>query len=340
VVIRAAAGRQVDALVADLSSASAVAREAAVARLTVIGERAVSRLVAVAGADVAPPARAAALEALAAIGDARAIDVAADAAAASDPSVGLAAVGVLRGALKGVRGTAALDGLTRAALDGRRDLGVRAAAIDALATLAPATRTLLWKALAEDPRPEIRALVGGGRREPVAAQHDLASLADEVPDEPDAVRHAASRAPADTPLSTLQQLLERLREREAAAPEPRRGEWRSARAAVHLALARRHSRLGLYDLREWLQQAEGPLPVEAIAALEQVGDRSCLEPIAAAARSAALRGGTDDWWRTHLADAFAAIMAREHLTRRHAVIRRIDRRWGLPVPGPATPPGR
>ena len=40
-VIKASTGRQVDALIADLASPSAITRDGAVARLTVIGERAV-----------------------------------------------------------------------------------------------------------------------------------------------------------------------------------------------------------------------------------------------------------------------------------------------------------
>jgi len=33
------------------------------------------------------------------------------------------------------------------------------------------------------------------------------------------------------------------------------------------------------------------------------------------------------WWRRRLADAFQTIIARERLTRRHAVMRRIEKRW-------------
>ena len=42
---------------------------------------------------------------------------------------------------------------------------------------------------------------------------------------------------------------------------------------------------------------------------------------------------TDRWWRQHLADTFQAIVAREGLTRRHAVMKKIEKRWGgLPMP--------
>jgi hypothetical protein len=73
-------------------------------------------------------------------------------------------------------------------------------------------------------------------------------------------------------------------------------------------------------LRETLERAEGPLPVGFLAAAASVGDAACLEPIAAAWASAP---PDDHWWRDHLVDAFAAIVKREALTRRHPVLKRI-----------------
>ena len=61
----------------------------------------------------------------------------------------------------------------------------------------------------------------------------------------------------------------------------------------------RGSRLALYDLRDSLLETER-LPVAFLAALEEVGDASCLEPLAAA-YDASPRG-SDPWWRDHLAD--------------------------------------
>ena len=93
VVIRASSHQQIDALIRDLASSRDVARDAAVARLTVIGARAIERLTTLAG-DVAAasPARAAALRALEAIGDPRAID--AGLRAAEDTDEGIAAAGI------------------------------------------------------------------------------------------------------------------------------------------------------------------------------------------------------------------------------------------------------
>ena len=108
-----------------------------------------------------------------------------------------------------------------------------------------------------------------------------------------------------------------MREREGAEPAAARDQWRLARAAAHVALGHRGSRLALYDLRESLEAAKAPLPVEFLAALSLVGDASCLEAIAAAHAQ-----GEGRLVAPHLADAFYAIVAREKLTRRHAAMRR------------------
>jgi hypothetical protein len=100
--------------------------------------------------------------------------------------------------------------------------------------------------------------------------------------------------------------------------------WAAARGAAHLALAQRGSRLGLYDLRDSLAAAHGTLPLEFLNALSLVGDASCLEPIAVAyAKSSA----TDAVWRRGLQQAFASIVERHRITRRHAVLKKIAQRW-------------
>ena len=112
----------------------------------------------------------------------------------------------------------------------------------------------------------------------------------------------------------------------------RRAEWTRVRGRAHVALANRGSRIALYDLRESIEAAASPLPVEFLAALSTAGDASCLEAIAAAyvrATAAVLanqeQGG---WWRDHLAEAFSLIVRREGLTRRHAQVKKIEKRWG------------
>jgi hypothetical protein len=124
----------------------------------------------------------------------------------------------------------------------------------------------------------------------------------------------------------LLKIIERVRAREADEPAARRAEWTTARAAAHLALAERGSRLALYDLRESLNDT-ARLPVEFVAALSLVGDAGCLEAIAGAyARSSEAGRARDDWWRQHLADAFVTIVRREKMTKRHAVIKKIAKR--------------
>jgi hypothetical protein len=142
------------------------------------------------------------------------------------------------------------------------------------------------------------------------------------------VREAVVKAGDSAPLPLLRALIDRLREQEASEPAARRAEWIVVRAAVHAALARRASRLALYDVREALESTSGPLPVEFLTALSVLGDVSCLEAIAAAfARTTRVGPTGDDWWRRHLLGAFRAIVARERLTQRHAVMRKIFRKW-------------
>jgi HEAT repeat protein len=332
VVIKASSGRQIDGLVADLSSDRDVVREAAVARLTVIGTRAVDRLTALASDDRAPQAaRAAAFRTLDAIGDPRAVPVAARAMRSPSAPVAAAAAAVLRGFLRGPHGAEALDALTAQALDPSRDPAVRVAALDALADLEAETRAPVWDALAGDPDAAVRAALERHDSVASSARVDLDAAADgELPDDPDALRHLLAGAPASTPLARFQQVIDRVRAREAMEPPPRRAQWATARAAAHLALAARNSRLALYDLREWLDAAEGPLPVDAVAALEKIGDASCLEPIAAAyARSTAAGRPAHDWWRQHLAAAFRSIVKRERITRRHAAVKKIEAKWAV-----------
>jgi HEAT repeat protein len=343
VVIKASSAKHIQALIADLADPDGVTREAAVARLTVIGARAVEQLIALLesnspGSPGAPAhARAAALRALEGVGDPRALDPALDALDDPDERVSAAAASATRPFLRGVRGSVAVDRLTAVAVDTSRPGRVRAATVQTLGTLERSTLAPLWKALRDDPDPSVRALVASRASNASNISHRgtradeaLALLGDaaerELPDDPAAVRDALAHAGDAVALSRLHGIIEQVREREAAeAGAIRRGEWMRARAAAHVALANRGSRLAVYDLRESLESADAPLPVEFLAALALVGDRSCLEPIAAAYAHA--RDG-HAWWRQHLADAFRAIAARERITRRNAVMKKVEKRWG------------
>jgi hypothetical protein len=331
--IRASPGREIDALVADLSAADPITREAAVARLTVLGPRAVDKLTAVLESAAPGSARIAALQALEAIASPRGLDPALRAVDDRDRAVASAAVSMVRTFLRSARGADVTDRLTEIAVDAHRQPDVRLAAIDALSDLTSAELKPLWKVLARDSHPAVRARAQSAvSRQPAAATdplRDVTSAAEgTLPDDPVALGHAIAGAAGSIALPLLHHIVERIREREAAEPPGRRAQWTNARAAAHLALASRGSRLALYDLRESLERATAPLPVEFLAALSLVGNAGCLEAVAAAyAKSGGSSRAQTDWWRQHLASAFQTIVKRERLTRRHALMKKILKRW-------------
>jgi HEAT repeat protein len=305
----------------------------------VIGPRAIDRLVAVATSATEPVARAAAFAVLEAVGDPRALDPALHGLDDGDLTVAAAAVAVTSVFLRGARGAAVVDRLAALALDPTRPERLRVAALTALGGLSRAAMRPVLAALAGDQSAAIRKEAEAQRTTRAGAPNPPNSLEtltraaeDGLPDDPDTVRAAVVRAGATTPLPVLLRIVERVREREPAEPAGRRPAWTTARVAAHAALASRGSLLALYDMRELLEGATGPLPVEFLAALSHVGDASCLEAIAGAyARSSGSESGSDlaqhDWWRQHLADAFRAIVVREGLSRRHAVAKKVEKRW-------------
>ena len=331
--IRSSSARDIDALITDLSSERAVVRETALARLTVIGSRAVIHLTELAGSAAAPaPTRIAALRALEAIGDVRAIEAAGLALDDADKGIAVAAASILQRFLTGKKGAKATDALTAKALDRQAGDAVRLAALVSLDELGAAALDPLWKALATDPSASIRAHVSDARRglrAEISAGDDGA-----IPDDPDKLHRQLSLERSSTPLPELHALVEHIREREALDAGGRHDAWTRARGAAHLALAKRGSRLGLYDLRESLEKATAPLPVEFMAALSLSGDATCLESIAAAYAHSST--ATDKPWRDHLLDAFHAIVKRERVTARHAVMKKIQKRWPAIVRTAAT----
>jgi len=328
VVIKRSAGEETRALIADLSSEDDVRREAAVARLSVIGTRAVERLVTVVTSLPAPGERTtvAALRALESIGDVRALAPALSLLDSPHPAVGAAAVGVARAFLRSRRGTEVLDRLVALALDPARPDATRLAALDALADTGTRVLAPVWERLGEDRSLAIkqRAARETGALDPLAELE--AAAAGVPPDDPDLFGALVEKTAATAPLATLHRLIEVVRAREAGErPGPGRQAWLSARAAIHAVLAGRESRVALYDLRETIAAAAGPLPPPFMAAVTAIGDAAALEAIAEAAAKAAIAGQAE--WLAQLTAAFQAIAERERIGGRHAVAKRIEKKW-------------
>jgi hypothetical protein len=330
--IRPSSSAEIRRLIDALGADEEVARESAVARLAVIGPRAVEHLLQEFRA-ASPRLRAGMLRALEATGDARALPLARGALADAAPENVAAAIGVLRAFLNSPQPTVArdaLDAIVATALDPARSAGPRLAAFDALVVLSPDVREAVRKNLAQDGDPAVRArAAGAGAARADPAPDDEAvwmdAVAGTLPASAARLKQALSAKRGAARLTDLQRLVDhvRARERQEAVAE-RREEWRAVRGAVHQALAARNSRLALYDLRDSLLEPVR-LPVAFLAALEEIGDATCLETLAAA-YDASSRSG-DAWWREHVATAFRSIMLREGLTRRHAAVKRAMARW-------------
>jgi hypothetical protein len=328
-VIKASSATEIRALVDALCGPDEVKREAAIARLAVIGPRAVDRLTKTLAGTSDRAARVAILRALEAVGDHRAAP-AAQRGLDEGGDVAIAAAGVLRSLLDSPHGhvaSKALDSLVAVALDERVERRVRVAALQALDQM-PA-----------DVREKVAAALGPGTDDTVreqSRQRDKATASADalwrdaldglVPDDPDLLRAAVSARAATAPLGTLQKLIDEVRRVENdARGAGRKEDWRAVRGAIHHALALRGSRVAVYDLRESFAEPGSRLPVSFLSAVQAVGDRSCLEPLAATLSSAASEH--DQRWQHQLAAAFRAIARREKITRRHAVMRRISARW-------------
>jgi hypothetical protein len=300
------ADAEVRSLIASLGAEDGARREAAVARLIIIGNRAVGRLVALSETATDRDTQLAVLQILEASGDDRALPVAKRAlAAGGDVAVG--AVAVLRellGRSSGATHVAALDLLLTVSGDASVERRVRAAADAALAS-AP-----------DDIRRAVKPAAGPTAPADVVWED---AIEGRLPDRPEALADALAGHAGDAPLALVHRVITAVRDRESAASPRRRPEWRTVRGALHQALAQRSSRIALYDLRETLETATEPLPPTFLEAVHAIGDRSCLEPLAAAFAHAPFEQTA---WRSQLADAFHALTKREHLTRKHAAVRR------------------
>jgi hypothetical protein len=324
--IRPSSSGDVARLMTELISGDAQRREMALARLAVIGSRATSALVSVA-ADAAQhdDARVAAFEALAAIGDGRALTPALAAIDGGSEPVAVAAVDVLGRVAreKDARGTRAFDQLAALALSSGARTVVRLAALTALEGQPERLLKPIYAALAKDPASRVVARVT--RRQAGAIESLEAMVAKGLPSDPEVVAAVARDDGDKAPLMAIKRALDAVRAKETGtADAATRAKWTAVRGLLHQHLSARGSRLALYDLRETLDGATHLLPVGFLSAAAVIGDTSCLTPIA---RAWAESAPDDRWWRDHLAEAFGAIVSREKLTRRHPALRSILERW-------------
>ena len=328
--IRPPAGAEIRDLIAALGADDPVARESAVARLAVVGTRAVEPLLRTyASADAR--LKGGILRAFEAMTEPRALGPARDALKGDAVDLYAPASGVLRALLSSSRAetaSGALDALVAAAVDARRPKPVRLAALDALREAPSDVLEPVARRLVADPDAEVRARAAAapcGRNTTDDDDVWTAAVDGRLPASPEALKDAVTARRTTARLTELQGLVDRIRARERKEADPaRREQWRAVRGAVHHALAGRNSRLALYDLRDSLLEPER-LPVAFLAAIEEIGDASCVETLAAA-YDASSRSG-DTWWREHIAAAFRAIVQREGLTRRHAAVKRALTRW-------------
>jgi hypothetical protein len=326
-VIKASAATEIRQLTAALEGDDDVRREAAIARLAIIGARSVDALCRTFSATTDRNARIAVLRALEPIGDRRTIAIA-QKALAEGGDLARAAASALRGLLDSAHastGTDALDILVATALDRSAERPVRLAAVDALRGMPPAVRARITQALQTDPDPGLVARADDLPRDTAAADAVWEdALEGRLPEGPAALREAAQARAGGAALNSLQKMIDVVRSHEATvADAAKRGEWRLLRGTLHQALALRGSRVAVYDLREALQDPERPLPTSFLAALHVVGDRTCLEPLAGAYASS----NGDARSKLQLAAAYRTIARREKVTRRHAIARRISARW-------------
>lgn len=308
-------------LIAELSSSDALRRETAIARLSVIGARGVTRLLALVADDTAlMQARLGALTALETIADPRSFATIRALSGNADVRLAVAAIAVLGVLAQGDDPNAdkAFDLLTSIALDASIDSDRRVAACRALEGLPAKIVAPILEALATGSAAPVQAHATRAR---AGQTQPIDSLIDKgLPADPDVMAAIVREEGGEARVTLLRDLVDQVRNKEKASKAPAtRANWMAVRGLLHQHLAARNSRLAVYDLRETLAASSDPLPVGFLAAAAAVGDAACLEPIA----KSWLAATGDPWWRDHLAEAFAAIVKREKLTRRSAAMTRL-----------------
>ena len=297
--IRASSAAEIERLIAHLRHGDGTEREAAVARLRIIGTRALGRLRSLALDETAPPAsRVAALHAVEDLDDERARDAALAAAASPEPSVAGAALAVLRPWIRKDAGDL-VDGLTKLALEEQRPEPSRAAILSLLAELHGSTVTPLQDRLRASDAPPADYF---------PLPRELNSLQQWLIEN------------GEAPLPLLHDVVVHARQQEQTAGDAAfRNAWRAVRGTAHRRLGARGSTVALYDLREAFAEAVAPLPLDFLTAIAAIGDASCLEPMAQAWAAAP----TEAWWRDRLSATASDLIKRGRLSGRSAVVKRL-----------------
>ena len=212
-VIKASASAEIRQLVAALGGDDEVRREAAIARLSIIGERAVDRLVA-AYDQGKRETKVAVLRALEAAGDRRAVAVARR-ALGEGGDVAIAGASALRGLLNAEHeptAADALDTLVAVALDARAERRVRLAAFEALRDVPGDVRTRVADALKADPDAGLQARAVEAPREAATAEAIWQdALEGRLPDTPADLRDVLQARGGTAPLGVLQKLIDAVR---------------------------------------------------------------------------------------------------------------------------------
>jgi hypothetical protein len=314
------------ALVHDVVDGAPIAREAAVARLAIAGARAEGVVLqTLATAD--PRAQAALLGVIERWTTPRALAAAIACLPAADATVATAAVAAVRPHLLSEDpdlAAGALDALVTTSLDQNQAEAARLAAMDAVADAGGDAREALRARLRDDPNERIRRAVAGEPGAPgvPGGAQQIEAVAADPGSDPLAVQRLIGDVGAQGSLAALHQLVLAIghRERTATTDADRAG-WTLALGAAHHALAARGSRLGRLDLRDALERTAPERLGELVDAAAAVGDAGCLAPLAAAWTAG------EESTRARVGAAFAAIVAREGLTRRHAVVKDALARW-------------
>lgn len=312
---------EVERLVTTLLAGAEVEREAAAARLRVIGARAVDHLLAALEA-LSPAQRRQVLPVLEDLPDTRILPAVLP--LTSDPETSAAALAVVRQHVRDAseaRRASTLVALRLVATDTELPLAARAAAAEMLTeTRAPDT-TRARPAGRDTERAAARPAPGAASRAILERALLGAAVAGELPASPDVLRAALAHHGEARPVSELQDLVNTIASAERTASAHEALEWAGVRAAVHLLLAARESRLGMADLRDTVERWHDRLPMGFVVALGEIGDADSLEALATAYERA-----DSEWVREQIVGAFRQVLRRHRLTRRHAAVKRAERR--------------